>query len=213
MAKLIEATARFRRPAIKLRRSVAPDRRLISQSRILSWVVLAALLVSLVIDVAEISALALRAGSISGIMNGGFAFVLDFPPFSPSTESIPAAFIPVSQLPMWQSAMAALLLTLRLLPGAVILSSLYALLRLYADGLIFTSKNTVQIRRIGWALLAFAAVPLLTHASLFAAGLSPVVVKLEERQLHAAVAGIIVFVVAHVMAFGDEIERDRAGFI
>jgi hypothetical protein len=192
---------------------VAPDRRLKQQSQILSWLILLAFSVAALIDVAEVSAFLFRAGSLCGLMNGGFAFVVDFPPFSEATDSLPASFISVSQLAIWQSILAAGLLALRLLPGLVILGSLYLLFRTYARGQIFTHGNTAHIRRIAWALLAYAAVPLITHATLFAAGLSPVVVKLEVRQVDAAVIGVILFAVAHVMSFGGAIDRDREGFV
>ena len=40
-----------------------------------------------------------------------------------------------------------------------------------------------RMRRIAWALIAYAIVPLITHAALYAAHMSPVAVKLELRQL------------------------------
>jgi small-conductance mechanosensitive channel len=192
---------------------IAPDRRLKRQSQILSWLILLAFSVAVLIDVAEVSAFLFRAGSLCGVMNGGFAFVVDFPPFRETTESLPASFISVSHLAVWQSMLAGALLALRLLPGLVILGSLYLLFRTYALGRIFTHGNTAHIRRIAWALLAYAVVPLITHATLFAAGLSPVALKLEVRQVDAAVIGVILFAVAHVMSFGGAIDRDREGFV
>jgi hypothetical protein len=192
---------------------IAPDRRLKRQSQILAWLILLAFSVAALIDVAEVSAFLFRMGSVCGVMNGGFAFVVDYPPFRETVGSLPATFVSVSRLAVWQSVLAAGLLTLRLLPGLVILGSLYRLFRTYAQGQIFTHGNTAHIRRIAWALLAYAAVPLVTHATLFAAGLSPVAVKLEIRQVDAAVIGVILFAVAHVMSFGGAIDRDRAGFI
>ena len=191
---------------------IAPDRRLSRQSRILAGLILLALVVTALIDLLQISLFLLRDGARCGLLNGGFAFVADFP-LSETVDDLPPGFIPVSRLPVWQSLLAAGLLTLRLLPGLVVLASLYRLFRMNARGLIFTPANTAQIRRIGWALLAYAAVPLITHATLFAAGLSPVAVKLEVRQIDAAVIGIILFAIGHVMAFGGEIDRDREGFV
>jgi hypothetical protein len=192
---------------------IAPDRRLKQQSRFLSWLILLAFSIAALIDVAEVSAFLFRAGSLCGVMNGGFAFVVDFPPFRETADSLPASFISVSRLAVWQSVLAAALLALRLAPGLVVLGSLYLLFRTYARGQIFTLGNTAHIRRIAWALQAYAVVPLITHASLFAAGLSPVAIKLEVRQVDAAVIGVILFAVAHVMSFGGAIDRDREGFV
>jgi hypothetical protein len=193
--------------------TIAPDKRLGRQSRILAGLILLALCVTALIDLAEIAVFLFRDGSRCGLLNGGFAFVIDLPPLSETADSLPAGFISISRLAIWQSLLAAGLLTLRLLPGVVILACLYRLFRMYARGLIFTPANTLQIRRIGWALIAYAAVPLITHAALFAVGLSPVAVKLEVRQIDAAVIGAILFAVGHVMAFGGEIDRDREGFV
>jgi hypothetical protein len=68
------------------------------------------------------------------------------------------------------------------------------------------------MRRIAWALIAYAVVPLITHATLYWADMSPVAIKLEPRQLDAAVLGTLLFAFVNVIAFGSEIERDRAGF-
>lgn len=156
----------------------------------------------------EVLLLLFRVGDRAGMMNGGFSFIVahDDP-----TE-IPAGFVAISRYAIWQSTLAAGLLTLRLIPGLVVLSSLIGLFRLYARRLIFTADNEVLMRRIGWALIAYAVVPLITHATLYLAGMSPVAVKLELRQLDAAVLGILLFAFVNVVAFGSEIERDRAGF-
>ncbi len=158
--------------------------------------------------VAEILLLLFRVGDHAGMMNGGFAFI----DTQDDPTGLPGGFIAISRYAIWQSTLAAGLLTLRLAPGLVILSSLIGLFRLYARRLIFTADNEVLMRHVAWALLAYAIVPLITHATLYLAGMSPVAVKLELRQLDAAVLGFLLFAFVNVVAFGSEIERDRAGF-
>ncbi|MBN8809408.1 MAG: hypothetical protein J0I47_14395 [Sphingomonas sp.] len=155
----------------------------------------------------QVLLLLFRVGDHAGMMSGGFAFIV-----TDSQTEIPTDFVAISRYAIWQSTLAAGLLTLRLIPGLVILSSLMGLFRLYARRLIFTAENEVLMRRIAWALVAYAVVPLVTHATLYVVGMSPVAVKLELRQLDAAVLGIILFAFVNVVAFGSEIERDRAGF-
>lgn len=156
----------------------------------------------------QILLLLFRIGDHAGMMNGGFAFIVT----DNDQTGIPTAFVAISRYAIWQSTLAAGLLTLRLIPGLVILSSMIGLFRLYAQRLIFTADNEVLMRRIAWALVAYAVVPLVTHATLYVVGMSPVAVKLELRQLDAAILGIILFAFVNVVAFGSEIERDRAGF-
>ncbi len=156
----------------------------------------------------QILLLLFRVGDHAGMMNGGFSFLVTL---EERTEA-PAGFMAISRYAIWQSTLAAGVLTLRLIPGLVILSGLIGLFRLHAQRLIFTARNEALLRRIAWALIAYAVVPLITHATLYFAGMSPVAVKLELRQLDAAVLGILLFAFVNVVAFGSEIERDRAGF-
>lgn len=156
----------------------------------------------------EVLLLLFRVGDRAGMMNGGFSFIVT----KDDPAEIPAGFVAISRYTIGQSTLAAGLLTLRLIPGLVVLSSLIGLFRLYARRLIFTTDNQVLMRRIAWALVAYAIVPLVTHAALYFAGMSPVVVKLELRQLDAVVLGTLLFAFVNVVAFGSEIERDRAGF-
>lgn len=156
----------------------------------------------------QILLLLFRSGDHAGMMNGGFSFIVTH---EDQTDT-PAGFVAISRYAIWQSTLAAGLLTLRLIPGLVILSGLIGLFRLYARHRIFTTYNEVLMRRIAWALIAYAVVPLITHATLYVAGMSPVAVKLELRQLDAAILGILLFAFVNVVAFGSEIERDRAGF-
>lgn len=156
----------------------------------------------------QVLLLLFRVGDHAGMLHGGFAFILP----QAHDGAMPAGFVAISRYAGWQSALAAALLTLRLIPGLVILSGLIGLFRLYARHLIFTAANEALVRRIAWALIAYAVVPLMTHAALYAADMSPVAIKLELRQLDAAVLGILLFAFVNVVAVGAEIERDRAGF-
>ncbi|WP_231420292.1 hypothetical protein [Sphingomonas sp. Leaf205] len=172
--------------------------------------VIASVVMALMAATAALQVLMLlfRVGDRAGMMNGGFSFIV-----TPEDQiGIPAGFVAISRYAIWQSTLAAGLLTLRLIPGLVILSNLTGLFRLYARRLIFTADNEVLMRRIAWALIAYAVVPLVTHTTLYFAGMSPVAVKLELRQLDAAVLGTLLFAFVNVVAFGSEIERDRAGF-
>ncbi|WP_156445741.1 DUF2975 domain-containing protein [Sphingomonas sp. CCH9-F2] len=158
--------------------------------------------------VLQVALLLFRVGDHAGMLNGGFAFIVT----RDDGGAAPAGFVTISRYAVWQSTLAAGLLTLRLIPGLVILASLVGLFRLYARRLIFSADHERWMRRIAWALIAYALVPLVTHAALYAAGMSPVAVKLEWRQLDAAILGILLFAFVDVIAFGAEIERDRAGF-
>lgn len=188
--------------------TLPPSDRLARRGRL--FFVIACAVMGLMAATAALQVLLLlfRVGDRAGMMNGGFSFIVTHDDLA----ALPTGFVAISRYAIWQSTLAAGLLTLRLIPGLVILSSLIGLFRLYAQRLIFTIANEVMMRRIAWALIAYAVVPLITHATLSWAGMSPVAVKLELRQLDAAVLGILLFAFVNVIAFGSEIERDRAGF-
>jgi hypothetical protein len=186
----------------------APRDRLARRGRLFFLIACAVMALMAATAALEILLLLFRVGERAGMLHGGFSFVVT----KDDPVGLPAGFIPISQYRIWQSTLAAGLLALRLIPGLVLLFSLIGLFRLHARHLIFTSSNEVLMRRIAWALMAYAIVPLITHAALYVAGMSPVLIKLELRQLDAAVLGILLFAFVNVVAFGSEIERDRDGF-
>lgn len=189
--------------------AVQPDARLIRRGKFMAFVLAICLAATSLIDLAQILTMAMRMGNVAGLLNGGFAFILS----KGLGDTVPTEFVPISHFAIWQSAMAAFLLALRLTPGLVALWNLFGLFRMYARGLVFTARNELHVRRIAWALLAYAAVPFLTHAVLYLAGMSAVAVKLEIRQIDAAVVGIILFALAYVVSFGRDIDHDREGFV
>lgn len=188
---------------------IRPDSRLIRRGRLIAGAAAVCLAMALLIDIAAIAATALRMGSVAGLLKGGFSFVVD--PWM--KNPVPAAFVPITRFAVWQSTLAACLLALRLAPGLVMLWHFFRLFRMYGQGLVFTARNERHVRSIAWTLLAYAVVPLLTHASLYLAGMSTIAFKLEVRQIDAVIAGIILFALSYVVSFGCDIDRDREGFV
>jgi hypothetical protein len=188
---------------------IRPDARLIRRGKAVASATAICLAIVLLIDAMAIGAIALRIGSVAGLLKGGFSFVID--PWM--RDTLPGAFVPITHFTVWQSTLAAALLTLRLAPGIVMLWHFFSLFRMYGRGLVFTAKNEHHVRSIAWALLAYAVVPLLTHATLYVAGMSTVAFKLEVRQIDAVIAAVILFALSYVVSFGCDIDRDREGFI
>ncbi|HEX7816835.1 DUF2975 domain-containing protein [Dyella sp.] len=211
MPNIIDATLAFAgRKASEEVPTSTPDRRLKWQSRWLSRLFLAALVVAGAEIFIAFLAMLLRIGTVAGMQGGGFAFMLPSAFFSGDAG---AAFVPISQLPVWKSTLAAFLVTLRLLPGLFILWHLHVLFRLYSCGQVFARRNAQQMRRIAFALLIYAVVPFVTHGALFFADMATTAFKMEIRQVDALVLGLVLFTIAQVMKFGHEIESDREGFV
>ncbi len=186
-----------------------PDARLIRRGKAIAGATAVCLAIVLLVDAMAIGAVALRLGNVAGLLKGGFSFVID--PWM--KETLPDTFVPITHFAIWQSTLAAALLALRLVPGIVMLWHFFSLFRMYGRGLVFTASNERHVRSIAWALLGYAVVPLLTHATLYFAGMSSIAFKLEIRQIDAAIAAIILFALSYVVSFGCEIDRDREGFV
>jgi len=186
----------------------APDRRLRFQSRLLSVFFLILFLLLALLTVLMVGAFLLRIGSMAAMAGSSFAF--NFPyEMDPWTPGV----VPISHFTIWQSLLITLMLSIRLLPGLFILWHLHVLFGLYARGRVFGVANARQVRLIAFALLAYALVPIVTHATLYLARISTHAFAWEIRQLDALVAGLVLFTVARVMLFGHEIERDSEGFV
>jgi len=188
---------------------IRPDARLVRRGKLIAGVAAICLVLTLLVDLVAIAMVAFRQGDVAGLEKGGFSFVVD--PWV--AQTLPAAFVPISHFAFWQSSLAAFLLALRLAPGLIALWHFFSLFRMYGRGLVFTARNAGHVRGMAWALLAYGVVPLLIHATLYVAGMSPVAFKLEIRQIDAVVAGIVLFALSYVVSFGCDIDRDREGFI
>ncbi|MEO1968796.1 MAG: hypothetical protein ABGW87_08810 [Sphingomonadaceae bacterium] len=193
----------------RLSTPLAPSPALARRGRLYFLIACTLMLAMAVVAIVQVLLILLRAGDVAGLLNGGFAFVL--PGGAPGEA--PPAFIAIDRFAVWQSTLAAALLTLRLLPGLVLLASLIGLFRQLALGAVFNARNATLLRRVAWALIAYSLVPFLTHAALYAADMSPLAIKPELRQLDALVLGILLFSLVHILAFGSAIEQDRDGFV
>ncbi|MGI4744435.1 MAG: hypothetical protein ACRYGI_08920 [Janthinobacterium lividum] len=186
----------------------APDRRLRLHSRLLSVFFLILFVLLTLLAIVMVGVFLLRIDSMAAMAGSGFAFNFPY-----ETDPWSSGVVPISHFAIWQSLLITLMLSLRLLPGLFILWHLHVLFGLYARGSVFGAANALQVRLIAFALLAYALVPLVTHATLYLARISTHAFAWEIRQLDALVAGLVLLTVARVMLFGHEIERDREGFV
>jgi Protein of unknown function (DUF2975) len=102
----------------------------------------------------------------------------------------------------------------RTIPVLFVFDYLRQLFGLYRRGVMFSRMNTLLIKGVGLALVAEAAIPLVTHWVLMWLGL-----ELHPNwrpplsNLQPAILGAVVWVIALVMQAGHEIEQDREGFV
>ncbi|TLG71564.1 DUF2975 domain-containing protein [Methylocystis sp. B8] len=87
------------------------------------------------------------------------------------------------------------------------------LFQLYAEGVVFTPANARLIKSMAVGLAAYAFAPFAANRTILLAGLTNDPVWFHADEVLALVFGALAYVVADVMEFGHEIERDRDGFI
>lgn len=117
----------------------------------------------------------------------------------------------------------AALLAVSLVPTAALLWALLSVWRLlacYGRGDIFGPRCSLLIRRAGQALLAFAALRLLTHpvlAVLLTAGNPPgqraVALSVSHADLGLVLGGGLLLVIGWVMGRAADLAEDNAGFV
>jgi hypothetical protein len=98
-------------------------------------------------------------------------------------------------------------------PVLIVLHFARRLFRLYAEGVVFTPANAQLIKWMAAGLAAYACAPFAANRTILLAGLTNDPVWFHADEVLALVFGALAYVVADVMEFGHEIERDRDGFI
>lgn len=97
-------------------------------------------------------------------------------------------------------------------PLAFVLIHLRGLFQLYASGIVFAKANAQRLKLIGLWLLAYPFAKFGANM-LFQLFGGPDRAWYSSLLFFSLLLGAIVFVIAQVMALGEEIERERAEFI
>ncbi len=183
-----------------------PIRRAIRRrSRCLAILLSAALALAIAFALALIGAVLLYDGPLLAVGPGGIWFG------RAPDES--ASLLPLTAFSSLQRLIGAFALTLLTAPAIFIFFHLRALFRLYSAGIVFAAANARHIKSTGVGLVAYAIAPFLANRSIRLAGVTvdPVWFHIDEAQ--AVFLGALLFVIANVMEFGHEIERERDGFV
>lgn len=101
----------------------------------------------------------------------------------------------------------------RITPSLMIFWHLHGLFDLYAKGEVFGRRNGRRLAHIGAWLCLYAVSPFVCHLVLAATGYEIDKVWMHLSSVQALVLGLLVFVIAQVMAVGHEIEEDRKAFV
>jgi len=125
---------------------------------------------------------------------------------------VPTGWTTVGALPWIQKIALALSASVMMIPALAVLWGLRRLFRLYGSGVVLTQENARCMSGIALWLMAYAVAPTLGHVLVTLAGFD------DEGWLRidsakALALGLILFVVARVMAWGAEVHDDASRFV
>lgn len=125
---------------------------------------------------------------------------------------VPSGWTTVGALPWIQKIALALSASVMMVPALAVLWGLRRLFRLYGSGIVLTPANARCMTGIALWLIAYAVAPTLGHILVTVAGFD------DEGWLRidsakALALGLILFVIARVMAWGAEVHDDASRFV
>lgn len=176
-------------------------------SRPLEWLFAALFgLGAILLAVAVVAVLA-YGGTRLQVRPGGMQIYIDAtaPPLHPGWTTV-GALPTIRKLALATSA------GLMMVPALAVLWQLRRLFRLYGSGVILATENARCMRAIALWLIAYAAAPTLGHLVVTLAGFDDEG-WLRIDSVKALALGLILFVVARVMAWGAEIHDDASRFV
>ena len=118
----------------------------------------------------------------------------------------------VGALPVIQKLALATSASLMMVPALAVLWQLRRLFRLYGAGIVLEPRNARCMTTIALWLIAYAVAPTLGHSVVTLAGFDDEG-WLRMDSFKALGLGLILFVVARVMAWGAEIHDDASRFV
>ena len=125
---------------------------------------------------------------------------------------VPSGWTTVGALPWIQKIALALSASVMMVPALAVLWGLRRLFRLYGSGIVLIPANARCMTGIALWLIAYAVAPTLGHILVTVAGFD------DEGWLRidsakALALGLILFVIARVMAWGAEVHDDASRFV
>lgn len=118
----------------------------------------------------------------------------------------------VGALPLIQKLALATSASMMLGPALAVLWQLRRLFRLYGSGIVLTPANARCMTLMGFWLIAYAVAPTLGHIVVTLAGFDDEG-WLRMDSVKALALGLILLVIARVMAWGAEVHDDASRFV
>ncbi|MGV9009454.1 DUF2975 domain-containing protein [Brevundimonas sp.] len=181
--------------------------RIRSLSRPLEWLFAALFgLGAILLGIAVLAVFA-YAGTRLQVRPGGMQIYVEA-----AVPPLRADWTTVGALPLIQKLALATSACLMMTPALAVLWQLRRLFRLYGDGIVLTPQNARCMMAIALWLIAYAAAPTLGHIVVTLAGFDDEGwLRIDSAKAFAL--GLILLVIARVMAWGAEIHDDASRFV
>lgn len=181
--------------------------RIRSLSRPLEWLFAALFgLGAILLGIAVLAVFA-YAGTRLQVRPGGMQIYVEA-----AVPPLRAGWTTVGALPLIQKLALATSACLMMTPALAVLWQLRRLFRLYGDGIVLTPQNARCMMAIALWLIAYAAAPTLGHIVVTLAGFDDEGwLRIDSAKAFAL--GLILLVIARVMAWGAEIHDDASRFV
>lgn len=121
--------------------------------------------------------------------------------------------IRASELPLFTKLTGAVVLSMEMTPGLLILWHLRGLFALYATGTVFARKNAAHLKSVGVCLISYPFVFIAGNSLFHLAGGADTASWFRITWIQAPILGLIVFAIARVMEYGHDIENEKDSFI
>ena len=176
-------------------------------SRPLEWLFTVLFALGALLLAVAVAAVFSYAGTRLQVRPGGMQIFIEanVPPLRPGWTTVGA-------LPGIQKLALATSASLMLVPALAVLWQLRRLFRLYGAGVILTPANAYCMTTIGLWLIAYAVAPTLGHILVTLAGFDDEG-WLRMDSVKALALGLILLVIARVMAWGAEVHDDASRFV
>lgn len=176
-------------------------------SRPLEWLFAILFGIGAVLLAVAVIAVLTYGGTRLQVWPGGMQIFIEAeaPPLHPG-------WITVGSLPLIQKLGLATSATLMMTPAIAVLWQLRRLFRLYGEGVVLTSENARCMTAIALWLIAYAVAPTIGHVVVTLTGFDDDG-WLRMDSVKALGLGLILYVVARVMAWAAEVHDDASRFV
>ncbi|HWQ86293.1 DUF2975 domain-containing protein [Brevundimonas sp.] len=181
--------------------------RIAGVSRLLQWLFTAALAVGAVILLGAVLTVLFYEGPRVQVRPGGLQIFIE-----PGTPRLIQGWTTLGVMPFTRKLALAGSATLMLTPALAILWQLRRLFALYRAGVVLAAENARCLTFMAIWLVAYAVAPTLGHLLVTAAGFDDRG-WLRLDSLQALGLGLVLFVMARVMAWAAEVHDDASRFV